>query len=98
MGIPGEPDGGEVAPTELGLNDIPSELEGVADSNSVVAAAAVVLGAFVLRREVAALAPIIVLRPVPHLLPLVRSPPRIDGSRVFGVVRIGNCDLGFGEI
>ena len=49
LGVPGEPDGGEMAPAELGLNDIPSALESVTDSDGVVAAAPVVLRAFVLR-------------------------------------------------
>ncbi|KAM1272149.1 hypothetical protein ACFX2J_032879 [Malus domestica] len=58
LGVLGEPDGGEMAPTELGLNDIPSALESVTDSNGVVAVASVVLCAFVLRRVVVALTPI----------------------------------------
>jgi len=52
--VPSEPDSGEMAPTELRLNDVATGVEGVADSNSVVATAAVILGAFVLGGEIAA--------------------------------------------
>lgn len=47
-GVPGEPDGGEVAPAELGLHDVGALLEGVAGADGVVPAAAVVLRALVL--------------------------------------------------
>ena len=44
-GVPGEPDGGEVAPAELGLHDVGAVLEGVTDADGVVPTAAVVLAA-----------------------------------------------------
>lgn len=65
LGIPSEPNSGEVAPTELALNNIATILEGVADSNSVVTSASIILGAFVLGREIAALAPLLFVL-VPH--------------------------------
>lgn len=83
VGVPGEPDGGEMAPTELGLNDIATELESVADSNSVVASSPVVLGAFVLRREVTALTPIIVLLLLVTHLSLLPRPPIHSKIRSF---------------
>lgn len=64
FGVPSEPDSGEMAPTEFGLNDIATGVKGVADSNSVVAAAAVILGALVLGSEIAAIVLVVVL--VPH--------------------------------
>lgn len=38
-GVPGEPGGGEVAPTELGLHDVGTLLEVVPGADDVVAAA-----------------------------------------------------------
>jgi len=52
--VPSEPDSGEMAPTELRLNDVATGVKGVADSDSVVATAAVILGALVLGGEIAA--------------------------------------------
>ena len=59
LGVPGEPDGGEVAPTELRLNNVAAILKSIADSNSVVATSSVILRSFVLRRVLAAVAPIL---------------------------------------
>ena len=60
-GIPSEPDGGEVAPAEFALDDVAATLEGVANPDGVVASAPVVLRPLVLRRVVAALAPVLLL-------------------------------------
>ena len=65
LGVPSEPDSGEMSPSELALNDVATILEGVADSDGVVAAAAVILGSFVLGREIAAVGPLL-FRLVPH--------------------------------
>lgn len=53
LGVPGEPDGGEMAPTELALHHISTILESVANSNSVVASTAVIFTSLVLRRVIA---------------------------------------------
>ena len=73
-GVPGEPDGGEVAPSELGLHDVGSLLEGVAYADGVVPAAPVVLGALVLRRVVAALALLVLSFLLPSPLRLSPAP------------------------
>lgn len=67
MGVPSEPNSGEMAPTELALNDVTTGVEGVADSDGVVTAASVILGAFVLGGEIAAIVPL-VFPFVPHFL------------------------------
>lgn len=68
MGVPSEPDGGEMAPTELALNNIAASFEGVADEDRVVAAASVILGSFVLGGEIAAVGGFVVVEVVvPHL-------------------------------
>lgn len=54
MSVPSEPDSGEMAPTEFGLNDIATCVEGVADSDGVVATASVIFGSFVFGGEIAA--------------------------------------------
>lgn len=54
MGIPSEPNSGEMAPTKLALNDITTGAESVADSNGVVATASVIFCAFVFGGEIAA--------------------------------------------
>lgn len=59
QGVPSKPDSGEMAPSELGLNDVPTVLEGVTDSNCVVASTPVVLGPFVFGRVVTAIARIL---------------------------------------
>ena len=43
-----KPDGGELAPTELPLRDVPTSGERIADSDGVVASFAVGVGALVL--------------------------------------------------
>ena len=53
MSVPGEPDGGEVAPAELGLNNVAPIFEGVTNLDGVVASFPVIVGALVLRRVVA---------------------------------------------
>lgn len=67
FGVPSEPDSGEMAPTEFTLNDVATGAEGVADSDGVVAAAAVIFGAFVLGGEIAAVF-LVLLVLVPHFI------------------------------
>ena len=70
FGVPSEPDSGEMAPAEFTLNDVATGAEGVADSDGVVAAAAVIFGAFVLGGEIAAVFLVVLLVLVPHFIQL----------------------------
>lgn len=56
-GVPSEPDGGEVAPAELAVDDVAAIVVPIANADGVVATAAVIVAAFVLGfRHIAAVA------------------------------------------
>lgn len=60
LSIPSEPDGREMPPTELSLHNVAPILEGISDPNRMVPSSPVILGAFVFRRVISAVAPITV--------------------------------------
>lgn len=80
--VPGEPDGGEMAPTELALHDVGAALEGISDSNRVVASPPVILRPFVFRCVIAALGSILLLGAV-HGERETQDPIRDSLARVF---------------
>lgn len=84
MGVPSEPNSGEMAPTELALNDVATRVESIADSDGVVATASVILGSFILGGEIAALGSV-VYAVVTHL-----TPTRSDTEFLLLVLGNGN--------
>ncbi|TKY48952.1 hypothetical protein E2542_SST26376 [Spatholobus suberectus] len=61
FGVPSEPDSGEIAPTELTLNYIAAGIEGVTNSDSMIVAAVVILGAFALPGETTAVVLVVIV-------------------------------------